>query len=470
MKQNKYNILLKDTFLFAISNFGSKVLLFLLTPLYTNILSTTEYGIVDFISTTINFVYPILTLAISDATLRYALDKYSSKQSVLLNSLIFTFLSVIILILMTPFIIRTDNDVKEYWFFFIIIYALFSIHNCLSNFIKGIGKTFLFALQGFVQTITLVVSNLIFLLIIRNGIYGYLYSLIICHIFPILVIIIGSKIHQYIKNPKLDMYLMKDMLKYSIPMIPTILAWSINTSIDKYMIIGFVGISASAVYGVAHKIPSLITSILTIFSNAWQLSAISNHGNSDESHFYSKVYCYLDRFSVFGCLFVIACSKIFAIILFANDYFVAWQYVPMLTISAMFSSHSGFLAAAFRAEKKTRSLFISVAVGSILNTLINFFLIKTIGTLGAAFATAISFFFVWLIRFKMVQKIVTIVINFRLTIVNYLLLFLSSMIMTFSSDYGVISCIISILIIIILNRNEFFGLYKFMISYIIKKK
>ena len=71
----KYKNLVKDTGLFAISNFGSRILLFLLTPLYTNVLSAEEFGLGDLLVTTISFIYPILTLSISEATLRFSMDK-----------------------------------------------------------------------------------------------------------------------------------------------------------------------------------------------------------------------------------------------------------------------------------------------------------------------------------------------------------------------------------------------------------
>ena len=79
-----------DTILFGISTFGSKILVFLLTPLYTAVLLTEEYGIADLINTTVNLIYPVLTLAITDATLRYSLDKDCSKRAVLGNSIVIT--------------------------------------------------------------------------------------------------------------------------------------------------------------------------------------------------------------------------------------------------------------------------------------------------------------------------------------------------------------------------------------------
>ena len=70
----KYKRLFSDTILFAISKFGSKILTILLVPLYTSVLSTEDYGTADIIITTACILYPILTLSISDATLRFTLD------------------------------------------------------------------------------------------------------------------------------------------------------------------------------------------------------------------------------------------------------------------------------------------------------------------------------------------------------------------------------------------------------------
>ena len=138
--KKKIKTLVKDTGLFAISNFGSKILVFLLTPLYTSILTTEEYGIADLITTTISFIYPILTLAIADATLRYALDKGNDKRKVLNNSILLTLLSIAVLLLFKPAIMLVSQTIGHYWTIFVITYALFNIHNCISNYIVSCPK------------------------------------------------------------------------------------------------------------------------------------------------------------------------------------------------------------------------------------------------------------------------------------------------------------------------------------------
>ena len=80
--QEKYKYLTKNTALFAISSFGSKILSFLLVPLYTNILTTSEYGIADVITTTGTLIMYICTLDVADGVLRFVLDRQDKKEEI----------------------------------------------------------------------------------------------------------------------------------------------------------------------------------------------------------------------------------------------------------------------------------------------------------------------------------------------------------------------------------------------------
>ena len=456
MKRNekRTSLLIRDTGLFAVSSFGSKILIFLLTPLYTSILTTEEYGIADLITTTINFIYPVLTLAIADATLRFALESEKDKSKVLNNSLFLTVLSILVLLCLYPFFLIIGLDISRYWVVFVITYSLFNIHNCLSNFIKAIGRTGLFAAQGLLQTVTIIICNIVLLIFLKRGLEGYLVSIIIGYCIPIIFIVARGRLGQYLFPFKVDKILLFEMLKYSIPMIPTLLAWAINTSIDKYMIIYMVGMSESGIYSVAHKIPTIFTTIMAIFTQAWQLSAISNYGSSDESEYHTVVYNGLNTISVIGCMGIIGLSRAFSWLLFANDFFAAWRYVPFLTVSAMFASHGGFLASEFRAAKKTDALFASVIVGSVTNIILNWICIRAFGAFGAALATAVSFIIIWLFRFIMIQRIITIHINGLNTVICYVLFIIEALYVSFDLKYSVIVVPVLVIAVIVLNWHE----------------
>ncbi len=450
----KIKKLFKDTGLFAISNFASKILIFLLTPLYTQVLSTAEYGIADLIVNSVNFIYPILTLAIAEGTLRFAMDKDNvCKERVLSTSLAFVNISVVLLVAACPIVALIDHSFFKWFVIFTVIYTLYNYHNCLSNYLKAIGKTALFAVQGIVMTCTVVIFNILFLLVFKIGLYGYLISIIAGYALSVAMMLIFGKVD--LRNIyRVDKPLLKEMIRYSIPMVPTLLAWSVNSYTDRYMIIGFIGLDASGLYSVAHKIPSLLTAVIAVFAQAWQLSAIENYGDKDEGDYYSDVYRYYDYICVLACISVIILTKPFATFLYSNDYFVAWKYVPILTVSALFSSLAGFLAAAFRASKKTGGLFWSVVISSLLNVVVNMILIPTCGIMGAAAATAFSFMVMWAIRLYLIRKIVNLKVHFISTVSTYLLIVVSVVLTTLDIPGAVLYSIVCLALVVLIHTKE----------------
>ena len=70
-----YRRLLSNTVLFSVSTFGSKILLFLLTPFYTSILTAAEYGVTDLIIQTGNVLIPLVSMGIINAVLRFGAEE-----------------------------------------------------------------------------------------------------------------------------------------------------------------------------------------------------------------------------------------------------------------------------------------------------------------------------------------------------------------------------------------------------------
>ena len=82
-KETKNKYLIKNTIILSIGNFGSKLITFFLVPLYTNILTTSEYGTIDLITMLTTVIVPLITLNISEAVMRYSMDKDLNKEKIL---------------------------------------------------------------------------------------------------------------------------------------------------------------------------------------------------------------------------------------------------------------------------------------------------------------------------------------------------------------------------------------------------
>lgn len=79
----KYAALSKNTALFTINSFGSKMISFFMVPLYTYVLSADDFGTADLITSTASLLIPILTLNIQEAALRFSLDEEKDRTAVI---------------------------------------------------------------------------------------------------------------------------------------------------------------------------------------------------------------------------------------------------------------------------------------------------------------------------------------------------------------------------------------------------
>ena len=131
----KYKDLSTNTLIFMISNFGSKLISFFLVPLYTYVLSTTEYGLVDLVTTTVQLLVPVLTLNVQDAVLRFSLDDEYKKENVLKVATRIIALSSMALLIMlgTVWALNIVQLNSSYLTFLFASYFVGSLYNPLKS-------------------------------------------------------------------------------------------------------------------------------------------------------------------------------------------------------------------------------------------------------------------------------------------------------------------------------------------------
>ncbi|MCD8379723.1 MAG: polysaccharide biosynthesis C-terminal domain-containing protein [Lachnospiraceae bacterium] len=422
--KKQYKKLGQNVAAITIGNFSSKILSFLIVPVYTAVLTTQEYGIVDTISTTISLLYPFFTLLVAEAELRFALDKNEEQAQIFSVGFWITILGFLVMLLFSPVYFLFEG-LKGYYIYFLLYYFTTTMQSALTYFIRGIERVRLFALNGFLVTFVYLLLNILFLLVFKIGIHGYFLALILSNFFGIFFIWGAAKLHHYLIPPKnLDRTLMKQMFHYSIPMIPNSISWWISTSADKYIIIFFHGYALSGVYATSQKIPSLFAMIGTIFMGAWQISAVEDFG-SEESHlFYSDIYRKYSSLNIVVVSAFICGTQLLSWILFSADYYQGWVYTPVLLYSYLFHALAGFLGTIYTSAKETKFLFGSAVAAALANIVLNFLLIPNFGAMGAAWATLISYFVMWLIRLIDSKRFIRLDINLKKDIFSYVLILL----------------------------------------------
>lgn len=447
---SRYKQLISNTTTFAIGNFASKLLVFLLVPIYTRVLSTSEFGTIDIINSTVSLLTPILTLSIAEGVMRFALDNETKKDQVLMVGLKFLFYGFLILILASPILIRIDL-IKNYIVYFYLIYITSTTSGLISQFARGIGEVKNFAINGVLTTATTIIFNIILLIVMDMGIEGYFLATILSNVISCVFLYFSVNLKHYITFKNSNTVVRKSMLSYSVPLIPNSISWWINNIFDRYVIIAFCGVAANGLYAVAYKLPTILTTISNIFMQAWQISAVKEHKKSDTSKFYSEVYNYYCTFVIIVCSILILFTKFICYFMFSDEFFVAWKYVPLLVLAVAFGGFSGFLGSIYVAEKKSFKNFLSTSTGALVNISLNLLLVPRFGALGAACATFISYLIVWLIRTVDTKKYIKIKINYLLMGINIALLVLQSWILITEIKFNFVYQIGIALLIVIIN-------------------
>lgn len=175
---------------------------------------------------------------------------------------------------------------------------------------------------------------------------------------------------------------------------------------------------------VSYKIPSLITTCSSIFSNAWQISAVEGFGSEENRKYFSDVYYKYSTVCMFLATILIAFNKVVCRIVFSKDFYMAWLNVPVLLFAVTFQIMSGFLGTIYTTSKQTKMVFTSTVIAALSNIVLNIILIPLYGGLGAAWATCISYITIWLIRLIDSRKIMRLSVNWLKEIICNLLLLL----------------------------------------------
>ena len=394
-----YLKLFSNTLVFAIGSFGSKLLVLLLVPLYTAALSPDEFGTVDLVAQTANILIPIFSLSAADAALRFGLDTKAPDK---LRDIYSTCLGIItcgIAVMAALFPILARLEYLNGFSVILFVYVCTSTLKLLnSTFTRALEKVKLFALDGVITTLSMLLLNILFLIGFDWGMKGYLLAIILSDLMSAVFLFFAAGLWRYLSINRPDFELLKNMLKYSVPLIPTTLLWLITSISDRFIITMYHGEYANGINSIAYKIPTILTTIFTMFSQAWNMSAITENRSEERESFYTNVFSFNQSFMYLLAAGILLFSRPITYLWVDAAYYEAYLYSPVLTVATVFTNFNVFLGSVYIAQKKTTRSFITSLAAGVINIILNFALIPKFGILGAAVATFAAYFAVFFYR------------------------------------------------------------------------
>ena len=427
---NRYRKLFSDTVILGVGTFASKLLVFLLMPLYTAYLSTAQFGTAELITSTANLLIPLACVGISNGIFRFAAEKHADQAAVFSSSLTLLGGGTAIFLLLSPILFCVPYFDGYVWLIPLYV-ILANLQSVLAQYVRATDRTKLFAFQGILNTVLTVGLNVLFLAAWDMGVTGYVLSVILGNLITSAFLAITARLWRVFSVSKIDRALMKELLRFSLPLIPTTVCWLITDLSDRYLVTHFCGEAVNGIYSAAYKIPTIVNLLSAIFMQAWQFSAIAQSSDGEScKHFYSQVFGGFISLIFLGASGLILLSEVFTGLLFNVTYAGAAKFMPTLLCAAALEAVVSFLATVYMVKKRSMNSFYTAMAGTLLNVVLNLILIPKFGALGAAIATLASYGLVFVLRLLDAPRLIRFQLYLPRLFTNVALLLLLAVVMT----------------------------------------
>ena len=374
----KYKTLGQNTLYSFIGAFGNKMIGFLMLPFYTKWLSPTDYGTTDLITVYASLLTSAVTLSMHEAIFVFPLNQKFQKQKEYFSTALASSVGSIIITLLVFFLLSLIGGYLAWkGAFFDNIWSiafLFStsyLQTLSQQFCRAIDRMKVFCLSSLLYAACTAIFAL--LLIPYFGLFGFIWSVGLSNIVAFLYSAFGVKVYKYISVRAVLVSRWMEMEKY-------------------------LGLSAIGIFAVANKFPTVVSAVLGIFSNSWQISVLQEFGNKTFKEFYSRIsLIYIPLLVLVSCL--LALISEWLIMSFIDEkFYEAWKYVPIISLAIVGMGLGGFVGGIFAAVKKSKYYLYSSIFGGVATLVFNILLIPYFGLWGAAVSFSLSHFAICLVR------------------------------------------------------------------------
>lgn len=440
--------LAKNTAIVSIGKICTQLITFFLLPVYTAVLSNEEYGVVDLLNTLTSLLLPIATLQIEQGIFRYLLDcrENKEKQTTLITTvskfiLVQSAICILIFLCASPFI---HNEYK----YFLMANLLMGILSSISlQICRGLGDNKTYAVGSFITGALTVILNVIFIVAFKWGAYGMLIATAISNLLCAIYVFVKKKIYKYIDIKQNDKNLLKDIIKYSVPLIPNMISWWIVSASDRTIISAVIGVAQNGIYSAANKFSGIFSTLYSVFNLTWTESASININSEDRDEFFSKIFDFIVRFFGSLCLGTIAVMPFVFGILVNEKFAESYYQIPILILGSVFNILVSFLGSVYVAKKLTKEIAKTSIIAAIINIVVNIALINQIGLYAASISTVIAYLAMFIYRWIDVKKYVSIKTNKALIAVLSISFLIA--IITYYLRIKIVSIVVLLAVIII---------------------
>lgn len=459
MSKNKE--LVKNTLILTIGKLCTQFVSFLLLPLYTSILNTNDFGIVDLFTTYVSLLMPLVCFQLDQGLFRFILEKRNDNDGI---KELFSSLLVVVIIQILGFTILYSFIARfitsEYKIYLLLNVILSVISSFFMQFARGLGKMTTYAISSFITATSTVLFNVLFLVVLRWGADGMFRATLLGLLLNIIFLFFALKIYKYFNFKLFRKNTVLSVLKYSLPLIPNQISGWVLTASDRSIISYFLGVSYNGLYAIAYKFYGLVATFYGFFNMAWVETVSLHFNDEDREEYLTKTIQSVLVLFASCCLMIIAIMPFVFPFMVNAKFFDAYYQIPILLIAVVFQIVVGLLSAIYLAKKESATIARTTISGAIVNIVVNLLLISKFGVYAASISTLVSYAAVALYRAHDIKKMIIIRWDKNI-IISLISMFLIATVAYYMRNVvmHIVVLIMSFIYSILMNRELLLGIF-----------
>jgi O-antigen/teichoic acid export membrane protein len=448
---------IKTSSVFFIGNTLTKLISFMLLPLYTTALLPKEFGYYDLSISIISLIVPIIFFQVWDGVFRFTFD-YDNKQNkydVISNGLIISIFGVSIYSLLTfslSFVFQIDYIKLIYFYGLLTAFQYF--YNCVA---RSFSENYILVLSGLINSFLNLGLNFVLISYLNYGISTLYISFIVGTIVQILMLEMKLSVFKYFSLKVIRKELIIDLVKFSLPLcLLTASYWLLNGS-TRLMITSKLGVYENGIFAMGNRFASLIIFAVNIFQFAWYELSYGLARDKNKNKYFNISINFVLKIVLFaGSVFLILIKLIFPLVI-DEKYNETLLIMPLLYTGVLLSSFSSFAGTLFLTEKESNRLMLPTIYATLVNIICLFLFTERFGLLGATFSLFIAYLVNNLLIVKKMKSIYEVKLNSKILFFGISIYILSVFIYYNISDVIalVITIILLTLITIFIFKDEF---------------
>ena len=395
----------KDIGIYAIGNIGSKIITFLMVPMYTHYVDKSDFGYYDVCFTWCLLLMPFVTLQLRDGAFRFLLDcDNDTRRQRIVTFVSRTLISTTVLSCIITAALAMLTNIQYLGYALGMLLAM-SFQEVYSQVFRGLRNNCAFVTVGILSALGIGLFSIFFVVGLGWGIKGIFLANILARVLAL--IIVEARVRLITRNTRWSISsreVAHDILRYTLPLLPGSLCWWLTGSSDRLFITYFLGLDVNGVYAVATRFTGIIYTLAVIYYQAWQETAILQYNSPDRDRFFSRMfssYITLLGLILVGYVFLLKVNYGWLV---AEQYRESLNYIYPLGLSAVIFAAAAFFDMGYQCAKDTKRTLPAIVLSAVINVVLNFLLIKPLGVYGVIVTQLVTYLVLFIYRWHDMRR------------------------------------------------------------------